>query len=162
MSNPPKDKTEPAHAEPGQRLTLATKATGLFVRLVGVVLLLFGFWTATQVVLEAWNLYEDPSRVERFAVAIDQGSNIDRLLNPGASGEPRAGEVEGRERTELIEFRFSYFIAWAVVLLLLMLIGRLTIWFIRTGGELALYDVQVRRVARTLMRQAQKPEKKIS
>ncbi len=140
-----------ARAEPGQRLTLATKATGLFVRLVGVVLLLFGFWTAMQVVVEAWNLYEDPSRVERFAVAIDQGSNIDRLLNPG----------EQEERTEVIQFRFSYFIAWAVVLLLLMLIGRLTIWFIRTGGELALYDVQVRRVARTLMRQAQKPEKKI-
>lgn len=159
MTDPLEDKAvEPARADAGQRLTLATKATGLLVRLVGVVLLLFGFWTAIQVVIEAWSLYEDPSRVERFAVAIDQGSNIDRLLNPelsesGGQSEPPA---------EVLQFRFSYFIAWAVVLLLLMLIGRLTIWFIRTGGELALYDVQVRRVARTLMRQAQKPEKKIS
>lgn len=170
MSDQPSEKTGAESAEPGQRLTAATSATGLFVRLVGVVLLLFGFWTGIQVVLEAWDLYQDPSRVERFAVAVEQGSHIDRLLNPAASGaddtalSQRLGELRGdaaQSEGETDRFRFSYFIAWAIALLLLMLIGRLTIWFIKTGGELALYDVQVRRVARALMREARRPERKI-
>jgi hypothetical protein len=158
----------PERGAPGQSLSVAAKATGLFVRIVGVVLLLFGFWTGTRVVLEAWNLYDDPSRVDRFATAIEDGSHVDELLSPGASGTASEAlaqhlgkDVQSTDAGDLQRFRFSYFIAWAVVLLLLMLIGRLTIWFIKTGGELALYDVQVRRVARALIREAGKKEKKI-
>jgi len=55
---------------------------GFLVRLLGFFLLLAGLWVALQVLLTAKNLYEHPENIERFAVAIEKGSNIDKTLAP--------------------------------------------------------------------------------
>jgi hypothetical protein len=63
-------------------------------------------------------------------------------------------DAEAAKPTRASTLRLSYFIAWPIVMLLLLLVGRLAMAAIKTGGELALYDVQIRRFARELMREA--------
>ena len=72
------DDAEPA----GSRTTLTVLhgATSLMVRLAGLALLSVGLWAGVSVILEAWSLYKDPLRIERFASAIEEGSNLDRLF----------------------------------------------------------------------------------
>jgi len=152
---------------------------GITVRAIGMVLLLFGLWLALEVLNEAWQLYHDPGRIERFAEAIEQGSNIDRSIAPlqienpaGADAEQaedlQAGELNayGR-RSETAQsadttvkvdpryrLRLSYYIAWVITLLLLLLLARISLAAVRTGGELVLYETQMKRFARELIRES--------
>jgi hypothetical protein len=159
--------------EQGTALSVTTQLMQIFVRLVGVGLLLVGLWAGVKVILEAWALYQQPQRVERFATAIEQGSHLDTLLtrirpkaangapNEGGSTTPAAAEAPqpppGPVSPEE-SFRLSYFLAWFIVILLLMLVGRLAMAAIRTGGELALYDTEVKRFARALLEQSRQPQ----
>jgi hypothetical protein len=56
----------------------------------------------------------------------------------------------------MLGFRLSYFVAWVISLLLLMLIGRLAIAAIKTGGELVLYDRHVQQLAREIVRESRR------
>lgn len=115
----------------------------IVVRIVGIVLVLVGSWIGLSAVEEAWNLYRDPGRVERFALAIEQGSGIDSTL-AGASagaGDKRAG------------FRPSYFLSWTIAILLLLLIARVAIWTIATGGRLTLREARSRVLTKELERE---------
>jgi len=139
-----------------------SRFSAVFVHLIGVLLLLVGLWISLRVVTEAWELYRAPERIERFARAIERGSNIDKtfVLSPLPSEEVEKGELD-RPRSSADPtgrageaFRASYFMAWAIALLLLMLIGRLALAAVKTGGELALYDTEVKRFAKALIREA--------
>jgi hypothetical protein len=136
------------------------------IRIAGLFLLAVGLWAAVTLIQEAWAVYERPDspRIEAMARAIESASHLDRTLSPkrtaGASPAPD-GEGEAAESTTATEeppIRFSYFIAWAVVLMLMLLIGRLAMAAIKTGGELALHDVEIRRFARELVRQLRQGE----
>jgi hypothetical protein len=137
------------------------------VRAVGVVLLVIGLWVAVLVIAQAWGLYSDPQRIERLAKAIEAGSNLDSALvarRPAPEPEPAlspnsflplggpAAPAE-EEAAPLPPFRLSYFVAWIIAMLLLLLIGRLSMSAIKTGGELALYDMQLHAFARALLRE---------
>ena len=52
----------------------------IIVRLSGLVLLFIGLWIAIQVFHEALSLYKDPGNIERVAIAIESGSNIDKSI----------------------------------------------------------------------------------
>jgi len=145
----------------------ATNFMSFFVRLMGIFMLLVGLWIGVKVITEVWGLYRGPQHIERFADAIDRGSNLDKVLANFSSRKP----ARAKEREVLVEetkapekqnesLRISYFIAWIIVILLLMLIGRLALAAIKTGGELALYDLQVKRFARLLMEEVRDPEKR--
>ncbi|MGH8564088.1 MAG: hypothetical protein ACREXW_08345 [Gammaproteobacteria bacterium] len=133
----------------------------IFVRLLGVVLVLVGMWIGIKVVLEAWDLYRDPSHIEYFAKAVASGSNLDQLLaqSPNTSGgtglrEPTAGgEPQASE-----DLRPSYFLAWGIALLLLLLVGRLAMTTVKTGADLALHEVGSRMFARTLAKELRQPD----
>jgi hypothetical protein len=138
-----------------------TRVFSVFVRLIGVVLLLVGLWLSLQVIREAWDLYRAPERIERFAQAIERGSNIDKIFILPSSA-PKRAEADESDQPRLSAdpidrtgepFRPSYFMAWGIALLLLMLIGRLALAAVKTGGELALYDTEVRRFARALIQE---------
>ena len=133
----------------------------LVVRFIGLFLLLAGLWVALQVLLEALELYRDPRRIERFAEAIEQGSNIDKSLVSfrneiitEETGEPAEGSVEPQTVQPSANIRVSYFFAWMIVLLLLLLIARISLAAIKTGGELVLYDMQIKQFARALIRES--------
>lgn len=144
----------------------STRLLSLVVRSTGLVLLAVGFVVALMVIASAWSLYEDPARIEAFAREVERGSNLDLTLSGSAAagraeletargadadGQPRAAWSGGSDPAT--SFRFSYFVAWAIAILLLLLIGRLAIAAVRTGGELALYDVKVGKLARALLRE---------
>jgi hypothetical protein len=140
---------------------------GFFVRLLGFFLLLAGLWVALQVLLTAQDLYEHPENIERFAVAIEKGSNIDKTLAPikdsliadsdSENGVQQYGETEQRPSSAGTgNIRVSYFFAWVIALLLLMLIARISLAAIKTGGELVLFDMQIKQLARMLAKESNK------
>lgn len=128
------------------------------VRLCGLMLLFIGLWIAIQVFNEALALYKDPTNIERMATAIEAGSNIDKSIAPirdSILGNEEAGiEVDNKSKPEnkTESFRVSYFIAWVIDLLLLLLLARIAIMAIKTGGELALYDTQIKRFAKQIVK----------
>lgn len=148
------------------------------VRAIGLILLLFGLWLALEVLNEAWQLYHEPQRIERFAEAIEQGSNIDRSIaplqlelpdRPGDQGDeldrygrddaPAAQRAPESAATEP-QYRLSlaYYVAWVIALLLLLLLARIALGVVRTGGELVLYETQMKRFARELVRETVREE----
>lgn len=140
---------------------------GFFVRLLGFILLLAGLWVALQVLLTAKDLYEHPENIERFAVAIEKGSNIDKTLAPirdslmvdsdTGNGVKQYNDTEQRSATVGAgDIRVSYFFAWVIALLLLLLIARISLTAIKTGGELVLFDMQIKQLARMLAKESQK------
>ena len=142
-----------------------TQITQLVVRAVGFILMFVGLWIGLKAINEAWSLYQQPQKIERLAVAIEKGSNLDTALSSAGPSpkvtDPRdAGDTTSRmgsqvqEVNDALGFRLSYFVAWIIAILLLMLVGRLAIAAIKTGGELALYDSQIKRFAKYLVQQS--------
>lgn len=154
-------------------LSRGTQIAHTVVRAGGFVLLSVGLWIALAVIAEAWSLYQEPQKVERFALAIEQGSHLDRALASTTSGRALASEEDApaelgararvtpatgaADNPEGASFRLSYFVAWILIILLLMLIGRLAIAAVKTGGELVLYDLHVKRFVRELLREVKAP-----
>ena len=137
------------------------------VRVIGLFLLLAGLWVAVHVMLEALELYQNPQKIERFAVAIEQGSNIDKSLVslresvPRDSGDEDPGTItppdpQPASFQSSANVRVSYFLAWVIVILLLLLIARISLTAIKTGGELVLYDMQIKQFAKMLVRESSK------
>ncbi len=136
----------------------STEYITLFVRLIGITLLLVGLFIGIKLILEAWDLYEQPQKIERFAEAIEHGSNLDAMLHSftnqsNQKSEPRSLEQPPNKKQQI---RLSYFMAWGIVILLLMVIGSLVATAVRTGGQLALYDLQVKQFAKQLLKESRK------
>lgn len=131
-----------------------TRVTQVIVRLVGFALMFVGLWIGLKVINEAWTLYQQPQNIERLARAIEKGSNLDKALSSVNAPAKSDESARVREVNDALGFRLSYFVAWIIGILLLMLVGRLAIAAVKTGGELALYDVQIKRFARYLARQS--------
>ena len=135
----------------------------ILVRIVGLFLLLAGLWVAILVMLEALELYRKPQHIEQFAKAIERGSNIDKSLvsiRKHVSANPDPANPEDVTTADPIrtsnDIRASYFFAWIIALLLLMLIARISLSAIKTGGELVLYDMQIKQFARMLLKESGK------
>lgn len=134
---------------------------GIIVRLLGLVVLVIGLTVALKVIIEVWDLYKDPHNIERFATAIEQGSGLDSLINNFSKQTNNSDTENTISQTEIrvqqqSSLRLTYFVAWIIVILLLMVIGGIGMSAIRTGGQLALYDLQVKRFARQVLNEAQK------
>lgn len=134
-------------------LAQGTRIAHIVVRACGFVLLTVGLWIALAVIGEAWSLYQSPERIERFATAIERGSHLDRAL----ASTSTAPDIEGEAAPVAPSFRLTYFVAWVIAILLLLLIGRLAIAAVKTGGELVLYDLHIKRFVRELVREARSP-----
>ena len=135
-----------------RRLYNTTQTTQLIVRTVGFLLLLVGLSIGLKVINESWSLYKEPQNIERLAPAIGKGSSLDKALKsaaPSATDGNRVNEVNST-----LGFRLSDFVAWIIGILLLMLVGRLSIAAIKTGGELALYDLQIKWFVKFLVDQS--------
>ena len=116
----PEDQAGPG----GTPWSMIGAATGVFVRLVGIILLIVGLWVAVNVVVEAWRLYQDPARIERIA---------ERIQAVPVGGEDASGAA-----ADSIDARLAYLLAWPLALALLLLLGRLAFWALAHGGALAL------------------------
>lgn len=141
--------------------SVLTEVITTIVRLLGMTLVIIGLYIGMKVVFEAWALYEEPQRIERFAKAIEHGSQLDSLIASFADKAPD-GEENGAIQQEPLQhakkpkIRLTYFLAWGIVMILLMVIGSLASTAVKTGGQLALYDLQVKQLARQLLKQGAK------
>ena len=104
-----------------------TETLAVIARFLGLVMLIVGLFIGIKVIFEAWNLYDEPQRIERFAKAIDQGSNLDNLITSFSQKRPsNESDVEqvtaAQPSTQQPSLRVSYFLAWIVAILLLMVI----------------------------------------
>ncbi len=153
---------------PVEGIERAERVLNLVVRCFGLALMVVGLIVSLTVIVSAWSLYRSPTHIERFAQAVEQGSHLDLTLSratqsgqqqldtsdtAGMSPLPRAADAQAPAVTPPASFRFSYFMAWLIAILLLLLVGRLAIAAVRTGGELALYDVEVKKFARALIKE---------
>lgn len=158
------DDGEPAAEQGRGALGVTQQILGMLVRLLGLGVLIIGTATAVVVLQECWRLYVDPARIERFAVAIEAGSHLDSAF---ASTAASLSDVAAPEDSEVApqgapatprpvtgDLRLSYFVAWFITLLVLFILGMLSMSAITTGGQLALYDMQVKRLSRAVMREA--------
>lgn len=139
-----------------------TDFLSILVRLLGLVMLLIGLFVGIKVIFQAWELYKEPQNIERFADAIEQGSHLDVML---AKFTPHPTETVTQQPLQKAEtstesLSLTYFLAWIIAVLLLMVIGGLASSAIRTGGQLALYDLQVKRFARQLIEEARKTDRR--
>jgi len=145
------DRDEAPLVEGSQAAKWGPMALGTVVRAVGMVVLFVGLWVGVKVILEAWALYEQPQRIVRFADDIQKHSNIDGVIGP--LGVVEAGEKAKGAGTGL---RLSYFAAWFIALLLIFVIGSLAMSAITTGGQLALYDLQLKRYSRSVIKEVRR------
>ena len=156
------DDRDEAPAEPDARMGIAALLLGAVVRLIGVAVLCVGLWAGVKVIVEAWALYEQPQRIERFATAIQSGSNLDGLIGDLVKAGAEAGETSGgaaaaaRRGEPGGTLRLSYFAAWFIALLLIFVIGTLAMTAVTTGGQLALYDLQVKRHSRAVIKEVRR------
>lgn len=156
--------------------------TSVVVRLVGMMILFVGLYVGLKVILEAWSLYQTPQRIEPFAAAIERGSNIDRIFSatvehisteisddvvtPSPDDAETSGAAaaaldrEGAQVTRQTKgLRLSYFAAWLIVMMLFLIVGSLAMTAISTGGRLALYDTEMKKFSRQVVRDVAKMKK---
>lgn len=154
------DKEEVMDDSPSRSATVMHAGLSALVRLIGLAVLIVGLWVGVKIILEAWALYEDPSRIVRFADDIQAHSNLDGVIGSLAaeaeSTGAGAGASEQGARQHAGGLRLSYFAAWFIVLLLMFVIGSLAMAAITTGGHLVLYDLQVRTHSRAVVREVRK------
>ena len=134
----------------------STDVTHVVVRAFGFLLMIVGLWIGLKAINEAWGLYQQPENIERFALAIEKGSNLDQAISSVRSAGAESNAPENQQRESVLGFRLSYFAAWMLAILLLMLVGRLALAAVKTGGELALYDMQIKKFAKMLAQESKK------
>lgn len=126
--------------------TLGALVLGFVVRTVGVLLILLGLWAATTVVKEAVALYRDPGRIERLVSSIEGVARLTPAVAHSVSGVPAAsgaGQPAGPGPKSEAP-RPAYLVAWLIVVLMSLLIGKLADWVIRGGAALALCGLRGR------------------
>jgi len=142
-------------AAPRDATGMVREVLGLCATLAGVVLLIGGSLAGLRVIIEAWTLYNEPQRIERLAVAVEQGSNLDRsfvaaahVTPPSVPAAPPAGQTAN--------LRLSYFAAWFIALMLLVVIAGIAMSAVAVGGRLALGDREARKIGRAVAREVRR------
>lgn len=128
------------------------------VRCIGVVILCFGLWMAYQLVKECWSLYNDPSKMEKFAEHVAKGSDIDKS---GESLTQFVGELTGeaagvkdpKKLPAITPTRFSYFAAWFLSIILFWIIGKISFWAISTGTKIATDHADQEQIAKSIAKE---------
>lgn len=155
---------------PPRAIAITQQALAILVRLIGLAVLVIGLVVAVIILREAWGLYQEPARIERFAVAIERGSNLDQIFSFASrdTGELATGAEEGAEAPIAAapqtppegggarHLRLSYFAAWFVVLLLLFVTSVIALSAVSAGGRLVLYDTDVRSLTRAVVREVRR------
>lgn len=126
------------------------------IRLSGLALLFMGMWVAFHTFNEALAIYKDPNKIERVTIAIEKGSNIDKSINsiPETQSLNNSSQEDSEDKPKHTNIRVSYFVAWVIELLLLLLLTKIAAIAIKTGGELALYNTNIKKLSKHLSNKA--------
>ena len=129
---------------------------GVIARICGLLVLLAGLWISWIVFTMILEIYENPAVIDKWAIEIEQRSNLDRAITPLRRGLTQTDDGKPVPRSESTDLRLTYFVAWIFVLLLLLLLARIGLLAVKTGGELLLYDSQVKHLAREIIHLSQR------
>ena len=147
-------------ASPPRALGIIQQLLAVLVRLLGLCFLVVGIGAAVIILNEAWMLYKEPARIERFALAIERGSNLDKIftLSGGETGEAATEDAASpaAAAAQSDNLRLSYFAGWFLVLLLMLVGSIVAISAVSAGGRLVLYDTDIRRLSRAVIREVRR------
>jgi hypothetical protein len=143
---------------PPRSLGIIQQLLAVLVRLLGLCFLVVGIGAAVVILHEAWMLYQEPQRIDRFALAIEQGSNLDKIFTlSGAEAEGEAGtEAAAAAPDASGNLRLSYFAGWFLVLLMMLVASIVAISAVSAGGRLVLYDTDIRQLSRAVVKEVRR------
>ena len=152
---------------PPRALGIFQQLLAILVRLLGLCFLVVGIGATVVILHEAWMLYQEPARIDRFALAIERGSNLDKIF--ALSGNETAGSSEqgagagdsssqsgSSESAASTNLRLSYFAGWFLVLLLMLVASITAIAAVSAGGRLVLYDTDIRQLSRAVVKEVRR------
>ena len=106
---------------PPRALGILQQLLAVLVRLLGLCFLVVGIGAAVVILHEAWMLYQEPERIDRFAVAIERGSNLDKIFALSSNETVKTSQQEdsagsapssSAASAESANLRLSYFAGW--------------------------------------------------
>ncbi len=150
---------------PPRALGILQQLLAVLVRLLGLCFLVVGIGAAVVILHEAWMLYQEPERIDRFAVAIERGSNLDKVFalssnetvktsqqGDSAGSAPSSSDASA----ESANLRLSYFAGWFLVLLLMLVASITAISAVSVGGRLVLFDTDIRQLSRAVVKEVRR------
>lgn len=142
---------------PPRAIGIIQQLLAVLVRVLGLCFLVIGIGAAVIILREAWSLYQEPARIERFAAAIERGSNLDKIFTLPASTSAE-GEATGESSAPAADtqLRLSYFAGWFLVLLLMLVASITAIAAVSAGGRLVLYDTDIRQLSRAVVKEVRR------
>lgn len=154
---------------PPRALGIFQQVLAILVRLMGLAFLAVGIGAGFIILNEAWTLYQEPARIERFATAIEDGSNLDvifALSADASTGAAEPGQSDGATQGDASaqasgsaagkSLRLSYFAGWFLVLLLMLVASIVSISAVSAGGRLVLYDTDIRQLSRAVVKEVRR------
>ena len=152
---------------PPRALGILQQLLAILVRLLGLSFLVVGIGAAVVILNEAWMLYQEPERIERFALAIERGSNLDKIfalsdsetLKTGDQGDTAGNSSVSSDASASegdANLRLSYFAGWFLVLLLMLVASITAISAVSAGGRLVLYDTDIRQLSRAVVKEVRR------
>lgn len=150
---------------PPRALGILQQLLAVLVRLLGLCFLVVGIGAAVVILHEAWMLYQEPERIDRFALAIERGSNLDKIFALSGSESVKTGEPgdtapgassPSAASADSTSLRLSYFAGWFLVLLLMLVASITAISAVSAGGRLVLYDTDIRQLSRAVVKEVRR------
>ncbi len=158
---------------PPPALAIFQQLLAILVRLLGLCFLVVGIGATVIILREAWTLYQEPVRIERFAVAIEHGSNLDKIFaldggetaataataetgDQGAAAGDSSAQPAASGSAGSATLRLSYFAGWFLVLLLMLVASITAIAAVSAGGRLVLYDTDIRQLSRAVVKEVRR------
>jgi hypothetical protein len=136
------------------------------VRFIGAAIMLIGVVVVLQVMNQAWELYKDPNSVVAFSEKIENASNINKALNTllGETLEDMRQRMNSLVNANnpnnqpgnpprFEPWNISYFVAWFLKIVLILLIGRIGFFAMSEGGKLALVGMGEKNTAKNLAKE---------
>jgi hypothetical protein len=150
------------------------------IRFLGIAIIAGGLFSAVQVVEKAWSLLDKPDSITALAEEIESQAHLNAFVNqlsvvvdfmnkakaalpqlqppqgqaPAPAAEPQSAAVVAAP------INASFFAAWIIVVVLLGLIAKISLWAVTSGVQLATYggdsERQLKMVLRELLQEVRR------
>ncbi len=117
----------------GAAKAMASTALTVVVHGLGLVLILVGLWAIVTVIVNAVGLYNHPERITPMVSSIEKIAGMGSISSVPATGTDTATMSEDGAPSDPTDLRPAYFLAWLIVFMLFLVIGKLADWVITRG-----------------------------
>ncbi len=112
---------------------IASTTLSAVVRGLGLALILLGLWAIVTVIVNAVGLYNHPERITPMVSSIEKIAGMGSVSSAPATGADGTTMSEGETPRDPTDLRPAYFLAWLIVFMLFLVIGKLADWVITRG-----------------------------